>query len=307
MAKAKKTEALPVIAQPRLPYHPGIEERFKIDKSRWKALVEAIYPTAESTDTVILALSYCKAKGYDPFKRCIHIVPVWDKKQRKMVDTVWPSITELRITAHRTKQYSGKDATRWGPDKEGKWSCKPDKGKAYEVNLVFPEWAQITVYRTIEGVRCAFSGPIVYWLESYASLKDKSPNSMWQKRPRGQLEKCAEAAALRLAFPEEIGNEYIDAEAHVPEGPKQIDSFDVTQEKATAELESTTGSKPVTIPEPTQDSPPEEAEPTGYTCTRKECGAKITEKPMEKRGKLQCPQCLNMTMVPDGVDDFMED
>jgi len=31
---------------------------------------------------------------------------------------------------------------------------------------------------------------------------------MWAKRPRGQLEKCAEAAALRRAFPEEIGNEY---------------------------------------------------------------------------------------------------
>src|SRR6185369_500402 len=30
---------------------------------------------------------------------------------------------------------------------------------------------------------------------------------MWQERPEGQLEKCAEAAALRRAFPEEIGNE----------------------------------------------------------------------------------------------------
>jgi hypothetical protein len=32
------------------------------------------------------------------------------------------------------------------------------------------------------------------------------PNEMWANRPVGQLEKCAEAGALRRAFPEEIGN-----------------------------------------------------------------------------------------------------
>ena len=35
---------------------------------------------------------------------------------------------------------------------------------------------------------------------------------MWLKRPRGQIEKCAEAAALRSAYPEEIGNEYVPEE-----------------------------------------------------------------------------------------------
>ncbi|WNG69273.1 recombinase RecT [Cupriavidus gilardii] len=29
-----------------------------------------------------------------------------------------------------------------------------------------------------------------------------APNAMWQKRPRGQLAKCASAQALRIAFPE---------------------------------------------------------------------------------------------------------
>ncbi len=35
--------------------------------------------------------------------------------------------------------------------------------------------------------------------------KDGSPNKMWKQRPYGQIGKCAEAAALRRAFPEEIG------------------------------------------------------------------------------------------------------
>ena len=53
---------------------------------------------------------------------------------------------------------------------------------------------------------------------------------MWANRPVGQLEKCAEAGALRRAFPEEIGNELtaeemagqrtIDGAAQAPEKPK---------------------------------------------------------------------------------------
>jgi hypothetical protein len=43
-----------------------------------------------------------------------------------------------------------------------------------------------------------------YWIENYATAgrDSKAPNSMWQKRPRGQLIKCAEAQALRKAWPE---------------------------------------------------------------------------------------------------------
>jgi hypothetical protein len=56
----------------------------------------------------------------------------------------------------------------------------------------------------------AYPGPRVYWLESYATAgRDTvAPNEMWRRRTRGQLDKCAEAAALRAAFPEELGNDY---------------------------------------------------------------------------------------------------
>jgi RecT family len=68
------------------------------------------------------------------------------------------------------------------------------------------------------------------------------PNEMWANRPVGQLEKCAEAGALRRAFPEEIGNaltaeetegQYIvDGAAHAPGKPKPES---VTPPSATAE------------------------------------------------------------------------
>ena len=58
---------------------------------------------------------------------------------------------------------------------------------------------------------------------------------MWQKRPRGQLDKCAEAAALRGAFPEEIGDEFTSDEGaliyqhgHVPNFKEAQDAADQT-------------------------------------------------------------------------------
>lgn len=175
---------LPAIQPPRLPFHPVIEERFGVDKAQWKALVEAIFPLAQSVDSVCLALSYCRARKLDPFKKNVHIVPIWDSSKNRMVDTIWPGIGELRTTAFRTGHYAGKSMTEYGSD---------ITKKVGNVEITFPEWAQITVKRILpNGSIGEFSGPKVYWLETYTQAKraDPSPNSMWMKRPRGQLEKC---------------------------------------------------------------------------------------------------------------------
>lgn len=204
MQTPKPQQAL-TIQGPRLPYHPAIQERFGVDQTAWRALVDAIFPTATQTESVILALSYCRARRLDPFKRVVHIVPIWSKAEGRMVDTVWPGIGELRTTAMRTKDYAGKDETVFGPD------VSMDLGG---VVLAFPEWAQVTVYRIVRGQRVAFTGPKVRWLETYATAKrdTDAPNDMWRNRPYGQIDKCAEAAALRAAFPEEIGSDYIPEE-----------------------------------------------------------------------------------------------
>jgi hypothetical protein len=75
-----------------------------------------------------------------------------------------------------------------------------------EETVEFPEWCEVTVYRVVDGVARAFSEP-VYWLEAYSTTGRNSelPTEIWVKRPRGQLHKCAKAAALRAAFPEECG------------------------------------------------------------------------------------------------------
>lgn len=215
-AITRQRPSLPAIREPRLPYHPAVEQRFGIDVSSWRALVESIFPGATTVESVILALSYCKARKLDVFKRVVHIVPIWSKEKGCMVDTIWPGIGELRTTAFRTGEYAGRGETEFGPDVSKKLGS---------VEMTFPEWARVSVFRMVKGVRVEFAGARVYWEETYATVKrnDDTPNDMWQTRPRGQIDKCAEAAALRAGFPEEIGCDYIPEEVQHQRGGPAID------------------------------------------------------------------------------------
>lgn len=225
LAAPRAAESLAVIAPERIPFPMGVTERFGVDRSMWRALVEAVFPMARTPEGIVLALSYCKARRLDPMKKPVHVVPIWDRERRTYVDTVWPGIGELRITAMRTGQFAGSDPCTFGPDRTTTFSGRVGRGEReeqVEVTVTYPEWAQITFYRMIRDQRVAVPGPRVYWLETYAAIgRSTVPNEMWQRRPRGQLEKCAEAAALRRAFAEEIGNELTvdEASADMPAAP----------------------------------------------------------------------------------------
>jgi phage recombination protein Bet len=241
---------LVVLKPPRLPYHEAVQERFGVDRAGWKALVEAIYPNAETVDAVIMALSYCRARNLDPFKRPVHIVPMWSSAAGKVVETVWPGISELRTTAFRTGQYAGMAEPEFGPTIErtfiGKAGRGKSKGQERSVTLSFPEWCRVTITRELNGKERKFVGPKVYWLESYAKWADTDvPNEMWMHRPAGQLEKCAEAGALRRAFPDEIGNDYAAEEM---EGQRLIEDVAVVRERPKPET--------VTAPNPSAEPKP---------------------------------------------------
>lgn len=200
----------------RIAYEPTFAEAFGIDNMRWKVIIDTVYPAAKTAEAVAMALAYCKQRNLDPFKRPVHIVPMYSAAKREMVETVWPGISELRTTATRTSEYAGCDGADFGPAVkrlfEGditEWIDGKKTTSKGTVTVEYPEWCQITVHRYVKGSRVPFVSPRVYWLESYARRgKSDIPNDMWCKRPFGQIEKCAEAAGLRRAFPEEIGNEY---------------------------------------------------------------------------------------------------
>jgi hypothetical protein len=172
-----------------------------------------------------------------------------------MVPSVWPGIGELRTTAFRTGLYAGREPTEWGSDRELSFDG---------ATIVYPEWAQVTVHRLDRhGNARAYPGPRVYWLESYATAgRDTvAPNEMWRRRTRGQLDKCAEAAALRAAFPEEIGNDYAAEEMegqivdHGPEAPPLAENGSLTT--GNQALRARLGVKAPAVPE--EDAIPDEA------------------------------------------------
>lgn len=229
------TTTSPAVREPKLitvspgrPQYPTrAMEAFGISPGDWRALVDAIFPAAETTEAVELALSYCRARNLDIFKRPVHIVPIYSKAKKGYVESLWPGIGELRTTAARTNQWAGCDESVFGPDESRTFrgvTGKDSYAKTVEKTVTFPAWCQITVYRLLGGQRVPFPGPKVWWTETYSSVGATDvPNDMWEARPRGQLEKCAEAAALRRAFPEEVGSDYIMEEAGRSRGPETID------------------------------------------------------------------------------------
>lgn len=215
----------------RVPYPIEWGANWGVTVERWKLLIELAWPAALTAEAVCLAWEYCRWRNLDPLKKMVHIVPVWakdgggyDAQQQPiggMVETVWPGIAEIRITAARTKEYAGKDAMVFGPDVTETFThTEPAKGnkpaETREKTVTYPEWAELTVYRMVQGQRCAFVGPKVKWKEAYATdgRWSKVPNEMWADRSQGQLDKCAEAAALRAAFPEELGGEHAAEEMY---------------------------------------------------------------------------------------------
>lgn len=195
--------------------------RREVDTDTWNTLQNTIFPNAHPS-SILMAIDYCRARKLDILKKPVHIVPMpyKDGNDWKSRDVVMPGINEVRTTAMRTGQYAGADKPEWGPTVEF-------------LGRSVPESCTYTVYRFMHGQKVPWPAT-VYFEEACGTTSDyktkvKKLNAMWERRPRGQLEKCAEAAALRKAFPEEVGNEY------VPEEMQMVADVDGSQQARTVE------------------------------------------------------------------------
>jgi len=166
-----------------------------------RVLQNSLYPGARP-ESVALVLAWCRATGRDPMKKPIHIVPMWVKDavtgQGAMRDVLMPGIGTYRTDAARTGLYAGKSEPEFGPDV----TLTLDG-----VRVTVPKWCKVTVFKFVASETRPFTA-MEFWQENYATAKKdtEAPNAMRRRRPYGQLAKCAESQALRMAFPDETGN-----------------------------------------------------------------------------------------------------
>lgn len=170
-------------------------ENNEIDAAVWSTLKNSLYKGAKAA-SIQMVVEYCKACKLDPMQKPVHIVPMWDKNTKSMKDTIMPGIGLYRIQAARSNKYAGVSEPEYGD------TVNTTLGG---VKIAYPEWCKVTVKKLVGNNIVEFTAK-EYWLENYATIKKdhNAPNAMWLKRPFGQLAKCAEAQALRKAFPEII-------------------------------------------------------------------------------------------------------
>lgn len=159
----------------------------------------SLYPGAQD-ESIKMALGYCKAAGLDPMQKPVHIVPMWDKNSKQMRDVIMPGIGLYRTQAARSGALAGISEPEFGPDVAMRMG---------DMEFVYPDWCRVTVSRRMSDGAVATFTAREYWIENYAtaSKDSQAPNTMWRKRPRGQIAKCAQAQALRMAFPEMTGSQ----------------------------------------------------------------------------------------------------
>lgn len=152
-------------------------------------LIKRTVAQKATNDELALFLHTCKRTGLDPLVRQIHFVK---RKSKHGPDraTFQVGIDGYRLVAQRTNECGGNDDPIFDDE-------------------ATPRKATVTVYRIVNGVRCPYTAT-ARWDQYHPG--DGPEGFMWRKMPHLMLGKCAEALALRKAFPAELSGVYTHEE-----------------------------------------------------------------------------------------------
>lgn len=126
----------------------------------------------------------CQSRGLNPLKNQIYFV------KRGAKGTHQVGIDGFRSIAQRTGEYEGQTPVKYSEISAEGAKC--------------PEWVEVGVWR--KGFREALVAR-AYFKEYF-----QTSNMIWKTMPIVMLSKCAEALALRKAFPDDLGGLYTSDE-----------------------------------------------------------------------------------------------
>jgi phage recombination protein Bet len=152
------------------------------------ALIKDTVAVGASDLELALFLEVCKATGLNPFQKQIYAI----KRSGRM--TIQTGIDGYRLIASRTGVHAGTE--------DAEFETAPD-GR--------PVLARVTVLRFVQGTLARFTAT-ARWSEYAQMTSSGAPTEMWRKMPHTMLAKCAEALALRKAFPAELSGVYTKEE-----------------------------------------------------------------------------------------------
>lgn len=220
-----------------------------------------------------LWLAECRNRGLVPVKDVvlqIRATKEWNPETRtkefvkKAVHIT--TIQALRKLAERTGKYAGQLPSVWVYlDDAGNPAIQSDVPLPDKNSLSQPRrpWAA-----KASVVRHGFPNPITVpaRFEAYAQYfsdgSSQQLNSTWANRGPEQLEKCAEALALRKAFPEELGGLYLQEEFTDEETVTATAQPDVQKTEIPA-TNGQTPEKPAKRGRPKKESVPDAGKPWG--------------------------------------------
>lgn len=172
----------------------GILSREQIDTLAKASIIP--YDTPAPVLQVFAAT--CAAHGLSPYKREIYLV-----KYGNQYNTI-VGIDGLRAKAARTGQFAGRDDAQYNRTADGAYLTAYDVRSKGET----PITCTVTVYRVIGGAKHAFTKTVLWAEYAPANLSGK-----WKTMGFNMIEKCAEAAALRMAFADETAGLHVEEES----------------------------------------------------------------------------------------------